>query len=91
MDKSLYKIIEEVGCGNPGAYKVINELQWFTNWEKMLRYLKDINLTGSALWAKVADEYHHSFHDFGHAIDKEMSQYYSNKNGLTKDSKIISL
>lgn len=72
MEKYLQDLILEVAQGNPGALTVIRELQWFSRWEKMLRYFKEIGLVGGELWAKYKDEYHQSIHDFGHAIDKEM-------------------
>ncbi len=72
MEKYLKDLILEVSQGNPGALTAIRELQWFSRWEKMLRYFKETGLVGGALWAKFKDEYHQSIHDFGHAIDKEM-------------------
>jgi hypothetical protein len=72
MEKYLQNLILEVAQGNPGAITVIRELQWFSRWEKMLRYFKETGLVGGALWAKFKDEYHQSIHDFGHAIDKEI-------------------
>lgn len=80
MEKYIQELVFEVTKGNPGALTVVRELQWFSRWEKMLRYFKEIGLTGGALWAKCKDEYHLSFHDFGTAIDQEMLKYYAEKN-----------
>lgn len=80
----MQELVMDVTQGNPCAMTVVRELQWFSRWEKMLRYFKEIGLTGGALWAKCSDEYHLSFHDFGHAIDKEMSDYYAKKNPRIK-------
>ena len=77
METWMKELIADVSQGNPGAMTVIRELQWFSHWEKMLRYFKEIGLIGGALWARCSDDYHLSFHDFGHAIDKEMSEYYA--------------
>lgn len=79
MDKYIEDLIKEVAQGNPGALTVIRELQWFSRWEKMLRFFSETRLTGGKLWAKVADEYHHDFHAFGSAVDKEMWEYYAPK------------
>lgn len=74
MEKYLQDLVIKVAQGNPGAFTVIRELQWFSRWEKMLRYFEETGLVGGALWAKFKDEYHQSIHDFGHAIDNEIQQ-----------------
>lgn len=84
MEKYLNELIKEVGGANPGAFTVIRELQWFSRWEKMLEYFKEIGLVGGKLWARVADDYHHDFHAFGTAIDREMYEFYLEKNPPTK-------
>ena len=82
MEKYLEKLILEIADGNPGAITVIRELQWFSRWEKMLRYFKEIGLTGGSLWARFKDDYHQSVHDFGHAIEKEMHEREPKKDNL---------
>lgn len=72
MEKYLQDLILEVSQGNPGAITVIRELQWFSRWEKMLRYFKETGLVGGVLWVRFKDDYHQSVHDFGNAIDKEI-------------------
>lgn len=88
MEKYLENLITDVSEGNPGSMKVIKELMWFSRWEKMLRYFKDVGLTGGRLWAKVSDEYHLDFHTFGHAIDEEMLKYYHDENHKKIDFKL---
>ncbi len=82
MDEYTRKLIEEVSEGNPGALTVIRELMWFSRWEKMLKYFKDIGLTGGKLWAQCSDDYHLDFHAFGIAIDSQMVGFYRGMNTI---------
>lgn len=66
------EIVKDVAQGNPGALTVIDKLQWFSNWEEMLAYLKKKDLVGPKLWEKVSDQYKLNFDAFGKDIEEEM-------------------
>lgn len=91
METWMKELIDDVTQGNPGAMTVVRELMWFSRWEKMLRYFKEIGLTGGTLWARCSDDYHLSFHDFGHAVDREMSEYYAKRNPPMKMKERLSM
>ena len=43
--------------GNPGALRVVIELQWYRNWNDMLKWMLKTGLTGYKIWEKYKDEY----------------------------------
>lgn len=68
---NIQKIIIEVGNGNPGAYTVIKELEWFSHWHEMLSFCLKKGWTGGKLWSMYKDDFHMSSHDFGHWLDEQ--------------------
>lgn len=68
MDSTM-KLITEVAEGNPGAMRVIKELQWFTKWFDMMLCLKRHNMTGGKLWELYKDKHHESWSALGKEIE----------------------
>jgi len=64
-------LIIKLAEGNPGALTVISELQWYRNWEDMLKWMLKTGLTGHKIWEKYKDEYHQSWSMFGDWVQKE--------------------
>lgn len=67
--KDIKQLVVEVGAGNPGAYTVMKELEWFSHWYEMLVYLRREGIVGGKLWELYKDTYHQSGHDLGHYLD----------------------
>lgn len=73
MDKELILKLSE---GNLGALRVISELQWYRNWNDMLKWMLKTGLVGHKIWEKYKDEYHESWSGFG---DWVQGQTYKDK------------
>lgn len=72
MEKEIWKVIDLVGVGNPGAYTVIKELEWFTYWHELLRFCLKKGYVGSKLWELYKDEYNQDGNKLGHFLETEM-------------------
>ena len=57
MDKTLKKLLTEVGQGNPGAMTVIAELQYFSKWTEILKTAKKHGYVGGKLWELYKNKY----------------------------------
>ncbi len=75
------KLIMEVGAGNPGAYTVIQKLQWFTKWYDMMLWLKKHEIVGGKLWELYKDKYHESWGELGKMIEGGMRYDRSQERG----------
>ena len=69
-----YELISKICQGNPGAIYVVKELQWFTQWDKMLHWLAKSKYKGDKLWELYKDVHHENFFEVGEYIQAEMSK-----------------
>lgn len=71
VDK-MKNISKEVADGNPGAWRVVQELMWFSRWYEMMQWLKIKGITGSKLWMLYKDEHNQDKFKTGDYIQKQM-------------------
>lgn len=62
------KIANEIVCGNPGALRVVIELQYFSKWTKILETAKKHGYVGGKLWELYKDKFGHSMMDTGNFL-----------------------
>lgn len=53
--KETAALAMHVADGNPGAIRVIKELEWYSHWYDFMRYLKAMDITGSKVWEIYKD------------------------------------
>lgn len=70
---SSEKISKEVANGNPGAWRVIQELMYFTKWFDMMLCLKRHGMTGSKLWELYKDKHREDRFALGDEIRRIMA------------------
>lgn len=77
----IMEMIMDVAQGNPGAIRVIRELQWFTKWYEIMKYCKKKGIVGDKLWIMYKDEFECNSHDLGRKLEKDMyaERYKDNK------------
>ncbi len=61
-------LLDSVSEGNSGALRCATDLQYFTAWLKMLRWLDQWQIRGELLWEVYADVYHLSALQFGQQL-----------------------
>ena len=65
------QLVMDVAQGNPGAFRVIDELCYFTKWYDMMQWCK-AHLSGADLWEKYKDDFHEEWHPLGEWIQRQM-------------------
>lgn len=72
-------VTSDDGSINAGAVRVSQELQWFTKWLDMLRWLSKKGYTGSKLWELYKDTFKQNSHELGIFIKQEISKEKAEK------------
>ncbi len=76
------KLMNEVASGNPGAYSVAVQLQYFSHWWEMMIWLKRNDYTGSKLWELYKDEFKCNWYNLGRWVENEYYKDRESKNKL---------
>lgn len=66
------ELVLKVADNNPGALEVTKHLQWFSNWEKILRWLSHHGYIGSKLWMLYKDEHKYDWMALGKWAENKM-------------------
>lgn len=91
--KNIKEIILEVGAGNPGAYTVIKELQWFSYWHEIITWCLKKGIVGFKLWELYKDEYKMDSYKLGKYLENEMwkDKEFEHLQKKSRDSEFINL
>jgi len=74
------ELVRDVSDGNPGALKIVMELGWFSDWFKMLIWLRKNKVIGSRLYEIVNDKFHGDSHSYGEVLQRDMAMEKSKDN-----------
>lgn len=83
IDEYCKKLVTDVVDNNPGALRVVTELQWFTDYYKILQYLRDEEITGGKLWAYYKDICGCSWERLGRAVITDVTRIEHEKQKLS--------
>lgn len=64
----------KVAEGNPGALRVISELEWFSQWEAMMEYCHKRGIVGPELWIMYKDQFGCDSHALGEHLLQMMAR-----------------
>lgn len=72
MDEYTRELVVFVADGNPGALHYILEMAWFSDWYKMLCWLRDHKIIGSRLYEIIHDNFHGDYHAYVEVLQRDM-------------------
>lgn len=72
--EETFELIMKVSKGNPGALSVIKQLEWYSRWYEMLKFLDKKGIVGGEIWAKYKDEFHQDASKFARWLEDEMAR-----------------